>query len=60
MRVITNRSAQNFQRMYLKYFNEKLSDEEAMRKAQYLIEIYKVVYNTPSVVDFFNNKKKEE
>lgn len=56
----TKRSINNFQRLYLKYFNEKLSEEEAVRKAEYLIEIYKIVHGMPSAVEFIENEIKED
>jgi len=45
--------------LYLRYFNEKLSDEEARRKAEYLIEVYRVVHGMPGAVEFIENKMEE-
>ena len=52
----TQRSIQNFQRLYLQHFGEQLSDEEAKRKAEYLLEFYRIVFGLPSVEVFFDNK----
>jgi len=52
----TKRSINNFQRLYLKYFNEELSEKEAMRKAEYLIEIYRIVHGMPSAIECVDNK----
>ncbi|MFA5792203.1 MAG: hypothetical protein WC884_04205 [Candidatus Paceibacterota bacterium] len=56
----TQRSLDKFKQLYLKNFGEKLSNEEARRKAEYLLEIYRIAYNTPSTIDFFDNNKEEE
>lgn len=50
----TQRSIQNFQRLYLQEFGEELSDEEAKRKAEYLLEVYRIVFGLPSVETFFD------
>jgi len=42
--------------MYLKCFNEKLSEEEARQKAERLVEVYRVVYNMPGVADVPDEK----
>lgn len=56
----TQRSIQNFQRLYLQKFGEQLSDEEAKRKAEYLLEFYRIVFGLPSVEEFFDNKIDEK
>ena len=56
----TRRSIQNFKRLYLQKFGEELSDEEAKRKAGYLLEVYRVVFGLPSVEEFFDNKIDDE
>jgi hypothetical protein len=54
------RSIQNFQRMYLQRFGERLSDEEAKRKAEYLLGFYRIVFGLPSIEEFFDNKIDEK
>ena len=56
----TQRSIQNFKRLYLQKFGEELSDVEAERKAGYLLEVYRVVFGLPSVEEFFDNKIDDE
>lgn len=56
----TQRSIQNFKRLYLQKFGEELSDEEAKRKAGYLLEVYRVVFGLPSIEEFFDNKIDDE
>lgn len=52
----TQRSIQNFKRLYLQEFGEELSDEEAERRAGYFLEVYRIVFGLPSVEEFFDNK----
>ena len=52
----TQRSIQNFKRLYLQEFGEELSDAEAERRAGYLLEVYRIVFGLPSVEEFFDNK----
>ena len=56
----TQRSIQNFKRLYLQKFGEELSDAEAERKAGYLLEVYRIVFGLPSVEEFFDNKIDDE
>ena len=56
----TQRSIQNFQRLYLQKFGEQLSDEEAKRKAEHLLGFYRIVFGLPSVEEFFDNKINEK
>ena len=56
----TQRSIQNFKRLYLQKFGEELSDAEAERKAGYLLEVYRVIFGLPSVEEFFDNKIDDE
>jgi len=53
--MMTKRSLQKFKRLYKKYFGEKLTDEEARRKADYLVNIYRAVYGS---VEFPDSDKK--
>ena len=55
--MLTKRSLQKFKRLYEKYFGEKLTDEEARRKADYLVNIYRAVYGS---VEFPDSDKKVE
>lgn len=52
----TSRAIQNFKRLYLQEFGEELTDEEAERRASYLLEVYRIVFGLPSVEEFFDNK----
>lgn len=45
--MITKRSLRKFKSLYEKHFGEKLTDEEAARKAASLLEIYRAVYGQP-------------
>jgi len=56
---LTQRSIEKFKNLYLKNFGEKLSDEEARRKAEYLIEVYRSVYSAVGAVEFVENKNEE-
>lgn len=38
----------------------ELSDEEAERKAEYLLEIFRVVYGVPDLPESFDNKIQDE
>ncbi len=58
--AFTQRSIQNFKRLYLQEFEEELSDAEAERRAGYLLEVYRVVFGLPSVETFFDNKIDDE
>ena len=53
---MTKRSLSKFKALYEKHFGEKLSDEEAARKAASLVEIYRAVYGN---VEFPASDKKE-
>lgn len=56
----TQRSLERFRILYLKRFGEELSREETRRKAEYLLEVFRVVYDTKSVGDFLDNNKEQE
>ena len=45
--MITKRSLRKFKALYEKHFGEKLTDDEANRKATSLIEIYRAIYGKP-------------
>ena len=53
--MLTKRSLRKFKTLYKKYFNEELSDEEALKKADYLVNIYRAVYGS---VEFPDSEKK--
>lgn len=52
----TSRSIQEFKKMYLKKFGEELSDEEAERRAEYLLGLYRIAFGLPSIEEFFDNR----
>lgn len=53
---LTQRSIQNFKRLYLQEFGEELSDAEAKRKAESLVEMYRAAYGLLRVDELFDNK----
>lgn len=57
---ITNKSLERFRTLYLKYFDEELSEEEVKRKVEYLLEIYRVVYDTEDVTSSLPSREEQE
>lgn len=57
---MTQRSIQNLKRLYLQKFGEELSDEQAKKKAEYLLGFYRIVFGLPGVEEFFDNKINEQ
>lgn len=55
--MLTKRSLEKFKRLYEKHFGEKLTDEEARRKADSLVDIYRAVYGS---VEFPNSDKRSD
>lgn len=53
--MLTKRSLQKFKTLYEKHFGEKLTDDEARRKADDLVNIYRAVYGS---VEFPDSDKK--
>jgi hypothetical protein len=45
-----------FQMLYLKHFGEALSEDEAVQKASYLLEVYRVTYGMPTIADVGEKK----
>ena len=58
--MLTKRSLRKFKTLYEKYFGEKLSDKEAERKADYLVNIYRAVYGNVEFPDSQNKKESEK
>lgn len=58
--MITKRSLRKFKTLYEKHFGEKLSDKEISRKADYLVNIYRAVYDNVEFPDSNKNEKKEK
>lgn len=58
--MLTKRSLRKFKTLYEKYFGEKLSDKEAERKADYLVNIYRAVYGNVEFPDSDKNKEREK
>lgn len=56
--MLTKRSLEKFKRLYKKHFGEKLTDEEARRKADYLVNIYRAVYGSFEFPD--SDKRNDE
>jgi len=56
--MITKRSLQKFKILYKKIFGKELSDEEVIRKSDYLLNIYRAVYG--SFQDLDKDKKQEK
>ena len=57
---ITNKSLERFKTLYLKYFNEELSEEKVKRKVEYLLEVYRVVYDTENVTSSLPSGEEQE
>lgn len=51
---VTKRSLLKFKLLFLKHFGEELTDEEVQRKAQHLLEIYRVVFCMPDISEVFD------
>lgn len=45
-----------FKKLYLHQFGVVLTDEEAERKAQSLMKLYKAVYGSPTITKNYGNK----
>jgi len=45
------RAIDKFKLLYFKIFEEEISDEEVRRKAEYLFEVYRVVYGMPGLAE---------
>ncbi len=56
----TKRAIQKFKRLYFQEFGEELADEQAEKRAGYLLELYRIVFGLPSVEEFFDNKINEK
>jgi len=50
----TQKSLLKFKKLFWEHFGVELSDEEAERKAEYLIKVYQVTYGVPSFEEFFD------
>jgi hypothetical protein len=57
---ITSKSLERFKTLYLKYFNEELSEEKLKRKVEYLLEVYRVVYDTENVTSSLPSGEEQE
>ena len=57
---ITNRSLERFKTLYFKHFEEKLSEEEIKIKVEYLLEVYRVVWDTGNVTSSFTEVEEKE
>ena len=63
MRLVhfTKKSLQKFKALYVEYFQETLTDEEALQRAMYLLELYRVIYGMPTIGEkFFDNQIEKE
>ena len=62
---MTKRSIEKFKNLYLKIFGTELTDQETQRKAEKLLEIYRVIFELPQIensngdkeVDILNEEK---
>ena len=57
---ITNKSLERFKTLYFKHFDEELSEEEIKRKVEYLLEVYRVVYDTEDVTSSLPSGEEQE
>lgn len=48
-------NVETFKKLYLHQFDVVLSDEEAERKAQSLMKLYKAVYGSPELKNNYGN-----
>lgn len=55
--ALTKKSLRKFKSLYEKHFGEKLTDSEARRKADSLMNIYRAVYGS---VEFPDSEKKTD
>lgn len=53
---LSQKALEKFKKLYFEKFSEELSDEETKRKAEFLLNLYKVVYGG---VEFIDNQIKE-
>jgi len=53
--AFTRKSLNRFSDLYFKEFGERLSEEEVLRKAEYLVEVYRTAYGMPSIGDTSKN-----
>ena len=58
--AFTRKSLNRFSELYFKEFGERLSEEELLRKAEYLVEVYRTAYGMPGLPEFFDNKIDEK
>lgn len=58
--AFTQKSLNRFSELYFKAFGERLSEEELLRKTEYLVEIYRTSYGMPGLPEFFDNKIDDE
>jgi len=58
--LLTQRSLERFKTLYFKQFNEELSEEEVKRKVEYLLEVYRVVYDTENVTNSLPKGEEQE
>jgi hypothetical protein len=56
----TKKSLEKFKKLFWEHFGVELSDEEAKRKAEYLIRVYQAVCGMQSFEEFFDNKIQDE
>ena len=50
-------SIERFKILYLKYFGEALSEDEATQRASSLLEVYRVTYGLPSIEDDISKRE---
>lgn len=58
--ALTKKSLRKFKTLYEKYFGEKLSDKEAERKADNLVNIYRAVYGNVEFPDSNKSERQEK
>lgn len=56
----TQKSLSKFKKLFWEHFGVELSDEEAGRKAEYLLRLYQSVYEMQSFEEFFENNTQNE
>ena len=58
--MLPQKAIEEFKKIYKKSYGVELSDEEAKRKAEYLLGFYRVVFGLPSVEELFDNRIENE
>jgi len=56
--MLPKKAIQEYKRLYKKRFNKELNDTEAIRRANNLVDLYKIVYGSASFYQIKNHIEK--